>query len=489
MRPGYSLTTKEGKQYKNAGDPLVDFFRSAAAQRQAVLQKQDNLFQLFGNAYEVNKEVATKLVFWLRDPRRGAGEKAASRKLFQVLFEANPDFIYDNLDVIVKYGYWKDLIMFLDDGRAGTNQIAEYWAEKIKGNDGLAAKWAPRLHSKYHNAAVKIKDAMGVSNAEYRKILKDKSNTVEQVMTQGLWDSIVYDHVPSNAMKIYKKAFRTHDVDRFVSWITSDKTKANAGAIYPHEILMMSYAENEHELAQKMWDNLPDFIKSNEKFMVMLDTSGSMECGGFGKITPAIIGVALTIYLAERNSTEFKNTFLSFSERPHIIGIPKTGTLAEKYRKIMRTDWGGTTNFEAGYRLILEKAVANKLRQSDMPTMLLILSDMQFDGSVSGDTHLKSIQDEYKKWGYKVPKLVFWNLNEAYTGSPATSDDRNVGLVSGFSPSLMEAVLACKSFLPIDLVMETVKKYEGINTKSLPELVEIDDAIIRCNKNGWKTKL
>jgi len=489
MRPGYSFTTKEGKQYKNAENALVDFFRSAAAQRHAVLEKKDNLFQLFGNAYGVNKNVAVKLVFWLRDPRRGAGEKAASRKLFQLLFEANPDFIYDNLDVIVKYGYWKDLIMFLDDGRAGTNYIAKYWAEKITGGDGLAAKWAPRLHSKYHKAAVKIKDAMGVSNSEYRKILKDKSNTVEQVMTQGLWDSIIYDHVPSNAMKIYKKAFRTHDVDRFVSWITSDKTKANAGAIYPHEILMMSYNENEHELAQKIWDNLPDFIKNDEKFMVILDTSGSMECGGFGKATPAIIGVALTIYLAERNASEFKNTFISFSEEPHIIGIPKTGTLAEKYRKIMRTDWGGTTNFEAAYKLILEKAVQNKLRQSDMPTMLLIISDMQFDGTARGDTHLVAIQDEYKKWGYKVPKLIFWNLNEAYTGSPATADDKNVGLVSGFSPSLMEAVLACKSFLPIDLVMETVKKYDGIDTKSLPDLVDIDDAIIRCNKSGWKTKL
>lgn len=487
MRPGYSFTTKEAKQYEHAGNALVDFFRSAAAQRLAVLEKRDNLFTLFEKAYDEDREVAAKMVFWLRDPRRGAGERAAARKLFQLLYEASPNFIYDNLDAIVKYGYWKDLILFMDEDKTGN--VAQFWANKIKTGDGLAAKWAPRLHSKYHNSALKIKDAMKVSNSEYRKILKDKSNTVEQVMTRGLWDSIIYDHVPSNAMKIYKRAFKEHDLDRFVSWMTSDKTKANAGAVYPHEILMLSVNEEEHILAKKMWDNLPNFIKSNEKFMVILDTSGSMECGGVGKATPAIIGVALTLYLAERNSSAFKNTFISFSETPHIIGIPQDGTLKQKYTSIMRADWGGTTNFEAAYKLILEKAVKNQLRQSDMPTMLLILSDMQFDICTSGDTHLTNIQNEYKKWGYKVPKLVFWNLNEAYTGSPATSEDQNVGLVSGFSPSLMEAVLACKSFLPIDLVMETVKKYNDVKTNSLPTPVEIYDAIIRCNKNGWKIKL
>jgi len=486
MRPGYSFTTNEAKQYKNAGNALVNFFRSAAAQRQAVLDKKDNLFKLFGDAYELDRVVATKLIFWLRDPRRGAGEKAAARKLFQVLYEANPNVIYDNMDAIVKYGYWKDLILFMDQDKTGT--VAQFWADRIKGGDGLAAKWAPRLHSKYHGAAVKIKEAMHINNSEYRKILKEKSNTVEQIMTQGLWDSIIYDHVPSNAMKIYKKAFRTHDIDRFVKWMTSDKTKANAGAIYPHEILMLSLNEDEHILAKKMWDNLPNFIKNDEKFMVILDTSGSMESMQ-GKASAAIIGVALTMYLAERNNSAFKNQFISFSETPHIIGIPDSGTLKEKYHKIMRTDWGGSTNFEAAYKLILDKAVKNQLRQSDMPTMLLILSDMQFNSCTSGDTHLKAIQDEYKKWGYKVPKLVFWNLNEAYTGSPATSDDKNVGLVSGFSPSLMEAVLACKSFLPIDLVMETVKKYDGISTLSLPDPIDIDDAIVRCNKSGWKIKL
>jgi len=86
MKPGYSYTKKEALQYENAGNSLVDFFRSAAAQRPYVLANSDNLFDLFKNAYSDNKEIAAKLVFWLRDPRKGAGERAASRKLFGTMF-------------------------------------------------------------------------------------------------------------------------------------------------------------------------------------------------------------------------------------------------------------------------------------------------------------------------------------------------------------------------------------------------------------------
>ena len=54
MKPRYSYTKKEGVQFENAGQPLVDFFRSAAAQRQSILDKEDNLYKLFGEAYTLS---------------------------------------------------------------------------------------------------------------------------------------------------------------------------------------------------------------------------------------------------------------------------------------------------------------------------------------------------------------------------------------------------------------------------------------------------
>lgn len=484
MKPGYSYTKKEALQYENAGNSLVDFFRSAAAQRPYVLANSDNLFDLFKNAYSDNKEIAAKLVFWLRDPRKGAGERAASRKLFGTMFKANKDFIYDNLDNIVKHGYWKDLILFLDID--DSNVIPEYWAQKIVNGDRLAAKWAPRLHSKYHNAATRIREAMQVTNAEYRKILKDKSNTVEQIMSQNRWNEIIYDHIPSNALKNYKDAFRKNDHDRFIEWMNSDKTKANAAVVYPHEILMLAL-QGEDTLAQKMWDNLPNFIPNNEKFMVILNTSGSMESFDYriSKLSkklgsPLVIGVALTLYLIEKNKSVFKNLFMTFNSKPNYINlnVKEKLTLSEKYKFIRGIhDWGGSTNLEAAYRLILDTAVQYDIPEEDMPSTLLILSDMQFDSCIDGVLHIENIRNKYKDAGYKLPKIVFWNLNEAFTGSPAAAGDNNIGLVSGFSPSLMEAVLANKSYTPIDLVNETVKKYDDVDCKNLPDLSNILDAI------------
>ena len=55
-----------------------------------------------------------------------------------------------------------------------------------------------------------------------------------------------------------------------------------------------------------------------------------------------------------------------------------------------------------------------------MPTMLLVLSDMQFDESQRGghfQTHFSHMKEEYEKSGYKLPKIVFWNL-DAHLGTP-----------------------------------------------------------------------
>ena len=72
---------------------------------------------------------------------------------------------------------------------------------------------------------------------------------------------------------------------------------------------------------------------------------------------------------------------------------------------------------------------------------------------------------------YPVPHILFWNLRSSVLeGSPAQSTDDGVGLVSGFSPALMKAVLAVEQFKPIDLMMEAIK---GINvdTTNLPEKI------------------
>ena len=112
-----------------------------------------------------------------------------------------------------------------------------------------------------------------------------------------------------------------------------------------------------------------------------------------------------------------------------------------------------------------------------MPTMLLVLSDMQFDESQSYSsgsfkTHFSWMEDEYTAAGYPFPKIVFWNL-EAHPGTPAKCSDNNVGMVSGFSPAIMEAVLNCEDFTPMNVMLEALKPIE-LDYTNLNNKLDID---------------
>ena len=102
-------------------------------------------------------------------------------------------------------------------------------------------------------------------------------------------------------------------------------------------------------------------------------------------------------------------------------------------------------------------------------TMLLVLSDMQFDESQNhgNQTHFSWMEEEFEKAGYKLPKIVFWNL-DAHFGTPAQCDDDSVAMVSGFSPSIMKAVLNAEDFTPMDVMMEALKPID-VDYKNLPK--------------------
>ena len=63
---------------------------------------------------------------------------------------------------------------------------------------------------------------------------------------------------------------------------------------------------------------------------------------------------------------------------------------------------------------------------------------------------------EYEEAGYKLPKIVFWDLH-AHSGQQAQCSDENVAMVSGFSPSIMRAVLNAEEFNPVDVMLEAVE--------------------------------
>ena len=429
----YTKTTNGAVTNKTSGKECLDLFSRIGNMRYS---DRLHILEEFEKAYQEDKELATQILFWARAARVGSGERKTFHTILSELGEKSPEFISDNATTIAELGYWKDLINYFH-----IPKVVSVFAQAIRDKDRLACKWAPRK-------CAELRDELGFTNREYRKWLKRYSETVEQKMSEKEWSEINYSSVPGSAMRKYSRAFTNQDSKRFDEWKNDKTTKASVSATYPHEVL----ACDDDALAEKLWENLPNLLEnSKENILPMIDVSGSM----YG--TPLAVAISLGMYLSERSEGEFKDLFLTFSENPELVRL-QGDTVSERLRNIGKADWGMNTDFGKAFRHILRVAKKHNVLPESMPTMLLVMSDMQFDESQGRtDTHFGWMEEEFEKAGYKLPKIVFWNL-DAHMGTPAKCSDESVAMVSGFSPSIMKAVLeSADNFTPINVMMTALK--------------------------------
>jgi len=181
-------------------------------------------------------------------------------------------------------------------------------------------------------------------------------------------------------------------------------------------------------------------------------------------LVPIDISVSLGIYISERNEGIFKDAFLTFSRQPQLQYLK--GSFTARCKQLERAHWEMNTNLEAAFRMILNTAVRNSVVPDEMPNMILILSDMQFDSCVREPTYnaLQMIKRQYKESGYEFPKVIFWNINARVGKMPVSYKDENTGIVSGCSPAILTAILSGESLTPRDLMLRTINvpRYEAI---------------------------
>jgi hypothetical protein len=123
---------------------------------------------------------------------------------------------------------------------------------------------------------------------------------------------------------------------------------------------------------------------------------------------------------------------------------------------------------QGAFKVLLEKAVRSKVAPSEMPTMMLILSDMEFNEAVGNrgwgsrtpswdDTAQEMIEKMYAEAGYTMPKIVYWNIqSRSDSNKPVQFDKNGTCLVSGFSPALLTSLLAGKEMTPFSMMMEVI---------------------------------
>lgn len=451
-----TFTEKGMSALKSSNDACVDLFFKIGAMR------GQDVIPAFSRAYNENREYATRIALWARDVRGGAGERKLFRDILGFLEYNNPNLAAELVHMIPELGRWDDLLVF-------TRPFLKHTAYEMIGHgiftqNGLCAKWMPRQGT----VAKELADFFKVSPKFWRKTLVRLTNVVEQKMCAKQWDLIEFGKLPSMAAKRYSKAFQRNVGEKYNTYLAalkSGEAKVNAGAIYPHQIVEKIQNHQDVILADAMWAALPNYL-GDESIIPIVDTSGSMFSANV-----AHIAIALGMYLAEKGKGPFKDCFINFSEASEIQRV--TGSITDRYQQMSTAAWGGTTNIAAAFNQLLDVAVRNHVSASDMPKIVLILSDMQFDACVDMGQYgersywygapkqanpkaLEMVKFKYEKAGYPVPRIVFWNIADRGNNIPVTFKQDGTALVSGFSPSIMKSILAAKMFTPEGIMLETI---------------------------------
>ena len=443
------------KARKSTAKATVDLFYNIGASR------GKNITGAFTAAYVENPDVALRIAQWARDVRGGAGERQLFRDILVHLEKRDPDAALALLKKVPEVGRWDDIFVF----STPVLKSAAYTmlGDALRAKNGLAAKWTPRKGK----IAAEVRAFFGMTPKQYRKSLVALTKVVETQMCANDWDNINFSHVPSVAARNYKKAFNRHTplfAEYVAKLVAGDKTvKVNADAIYPHDVLKgvahsytkLNKTETDHVIAQ--WDALPNYV-GDASILPLVDVSGSMTCtaGGTTNVRCLDVAVSLGLYLADKNKGVFKDTFLTFSSKPQLVTLK--GNIVEKCDQMSRSNWEMSTDLHAAMNKILSVAVKNSVPESDMPKMLLILSDMQFNQCARyDDSAMEMIERKYAEAGYTVPQIVFWNLNSS-GNAPVKADKSGAALVSGFSPSIMKALLSADldQFTPEGIMLKTV---------------------------------
>ena len=455
--PQEARTENGMKAFSHTGSALLDLFSKIGSGRGRNLEGE------FHRASDADAEMTARILLWARDVLEGAGERETVRKLIKKMEIYNPDLALRLMPKLAELGRADDILfsyVLLE------KEALAFYVTQMKAGNKLFFKWAPREKSANKAVAAKLRTALGMAPAEYRKYLSSNTEVVEQQMSAKKWNEINYSHVPSIAAMSYKKAFAKNDAARYAEYLAelskpveqrAAGVKINAGAIFPHQIIH-SIRNGDVRAADAQWEALPNFI-GTANVLPVVDVSGSMNVPIAGSVTALEVSLALGLYFSYKNKGAFKDIFVTFSDNAEFNVLK--GTLSQRLAQMSNDNkWNMTTNLHSVFNKILTTALDNKVPVADMPSYVLILSDMEFNGCVKHDDHaLKMIKRKYFEAGYDVPNVIFWNLTARNDSTPVKAGDSGTSLVSGFSPAIMKSILECDKddFEPVKIMMKTIQ--------------------------------
>ncbi len=471
-----TYTENGAATYRSTGSECVDLFGTIGAIRN---NSEQEIITRFVRAFTENPDIAMKILFFARDVRGGLGERRVFRTLFRWLAVHYPESVKKNISYVAEYGRFDDLLVLIGTPCQVSmvdfirNQLAkDVEASHADGEISLLAKWLPSVNASdketVKNAKILIK-MLGTTDKEYRRtlsMLRAKLRIIENNLREKDY-TFDYSKQPSKAMFKYREAFRRNDSERYGEYlqkVVGGEAKMNTATLMPYE-LVGPYINRyfvPDESIETAWNNLEDFT-NGENALAVIDGSGSMY-SNYGSVTPITVAMSLGIYFAEHNKGAFANHFITFSENPQLVEF-KGETLYDKVKYCKSFNEVANTNIQKVFELILNAAVKNNLPQSELPSTLYFITDMEFDyctedASLTNFEYAKKIFEEK---GYKLPRMVFWNVESRNMHQPVKQNEQGVALVSGCTPAIFSMV-ADGTLSPYKVMMDIIgsERYKKI---------------------------
>lgn len=480
-------TTENGHAAASTtGSAVLDLYGQVGALRG---QDKIRILNLLEKAFKDDLLLATRTVFYARDCRGGTGERELFRLAICWMAQNYTDILRKNLHCIPFYGRWDDLYALV--GTKLENEAFAIMGEQLfndirgmaKGEPiSLLAKWLKSCNASSEESRklgrITRKKLRFPNEKSYRQTLaqlRRHIDIVEAKMSSGKWGKIEYDKIPSRAGMIYREAFKKHDNIRYGEYLEAVKKgakKINTAMNTPQDLVHAYGAYTAWDLRRKqddptielMWKNLPDYVDSDENVLCMVDVSGSMD----GR--PIEVSTGLGIYFAQKNRGAFHNLFMTFESVPKFVSLTEGASLLENLCEILDSDWGGSTDLNLACKELLRFAIKNNVPQADMPTRLLIISDMEIDNACgiyrwdrshtdfSKILFIDELREMYRRAGYKMPQVIFWNVESRDNHFHTKSDVPGTMLASGSSPAVFKAVMAMEDLevTPYDAMVEVL---------------------------------
>lgn len=464
---------------KSTLNHLVDLFAVIGAIRN---RSDDEIIELFDKAYNQDKLLALKCLFYAADIREGLGERKVFKIILNHLAFYDPEVLKLNINLIPEYSRW-DYLYALDRTPLENDMwkimkdqtLADLENARENKPVSLIGKWLKSLsasNSESRRLARKTAKAFGLSYKDYRHVLvllRKQINIVENHLRESSYEDIDYSKIPSKAMHIYSDAFYINDLDhysKYLNAVSKGEAKINSAVMYPYD-LVKPYIKNDYRTddtsIELQWKNLPNYV-SDGNILVVADVSGSMSCNNY---IPISTSVGLAIYFAERNNGEFHNMLMTFSSEPQFVTISENSSLYSKVREVLNGDWGSNTDIEAALTKIIDTATSHHVPKKDMPKSLIIISDMEFDSCTTGTDFYDTMKIKYEEAGYNIPNVVFWNVNSHQNTFHAAFDTKGVQLASGASTAVFKSLVSGEKITPEEYMLSVLntERYSNINIK------------------------